>query len=128
MHAQLHRQLDLAPVARIEADRVNFFLELAQDRVALLVVEFRDLKVGRQRDHQHVDLLVRRADRLRVGAAQREIGGVEIVPHGWIGVGGVVWPVVENRGGAYITERGAGFYWKWGGAPTSGPVGAVPPP
>jgi hypothetical protein len=34
MHAQLHRQLDLAAVARIEADRVDPGFELAQDLCA----------------------------------------------------------------------------------------------
>ncbi len=66
---QLHRQLDLA-FRRVEANRLDVLLELAQDGGALVAVEARDLEVGRQRDLQHVDLLVRRADRLRVRAAQ----------------------------------------------------------
>ncbi len=65
VHAQLHRQFDLA-LGRIEAHRVDILLDLAQDGGVFVVVEFGDLEIGRQRDHQHVDLFIRRADRLRV--------------------------------------------------------------
>ena len=46
----------------------------------------RDLEVGRQAHLQHVHLLVRRPERLRVRAAQRHQRGVEAVPHRGIGV------------------------------------------
>jgi hypothetical protein len=42
---------------------------LVQDRGVFFVVELGDLEIGRQGDLQHVDLLIRRPDRLRVGAA-----------------------------------------------------------
>ena len=48
-------------------------------------VEARHLEIGRQRDLQHIDLLARRADRLRVGAAQRQAARLEIVPHRGVG-------------------------------------------
>ncbi len=47
--------------------------------------EARHLEIGGQRNLQHVDLLARRADRLRVGAAQRQAPGLEIVPHRGVG-------------------------------------------
>jgi hypothetical protein len=65
------------------------FLELAQDRRALVVVEPCAFEVGRQRDQQHIDaLLVRRPDRLRVRAVQRHRLGIERIPDRGIGVGG----------------------------------------
>ena len=76
----------IVAVAGIEADRLDLRLHLPQDRGVLPRVEARRLEVGRQGDLQHVDLLVRRADRLRVGAAQRQPAGLEIGPDAGVGV------------------------------------------
>ena len=73
--------------------------------VDLIAVEARHLEVGRQRHLQHVDLLVRRADRLRVRAAQRHGRGIEAVPHGGIGIGGLQRVIVQAGDALHVGQR-----------------------
>ena len=85
MHLQLDRQIDRA-VAWVIADRFDLGLHLAQDRGVLVAIEARRLEVCRQRDLEDVDLVFRRAERLRVRAAQGQQTGFEIPPDGRIGI------------------------------------------
>jgi hypothetical protein len=77
---QLHRQLDLA-LRSIETNRIDILLDITKDLVALLAVKARNLEVGRQSHLQYVGLLLRRPDRLRIGAAQCQRAGIEAVPY-----------------------------------------------
>ena len=65
----------------------------------------RDLEVGRQRDHQHVDLLLGRTDRLRVGAVQRHAFGIERIPHGRVGVSRAQRVRVEAGDALHVGQR-----------------------
>ena len=71
----------------------------------LVVLEARDLEVGRQGDLQEVDLLLGRPDRLRVGAVQRDALGVEAVPYRGVGVGGLELVAVEAGNAPQVGQR-----------------------
>ena len=103
---ELDRQLDLA-LGRVVADRLDLVLQLPQDGGGLLVGEARHLEVGRQRDQEHVDLLVGRADRLRVRAVERDGGGIERVPHARIRIGRLERLVVEARDALHVGQAAA---------------------
>jgi len=77
---ELHRQFDLA-LGRVEARGVHVFFQVAEDLRRLIVVESRAFEIGRQRHHQLVCLAVRRADRLRIRAVERDGLGIEAVPN-----------------------------------------------
>src|SRR5262249_26286305 len=65
---ELQRQFDLA-VPGVEPHRLDVILQPAKNGSVLIGIETRDLEVGGQRDLQYVDLFIRRADRLWIGAA-----------------------------------------------------------
>jgi hypothetical protein len=102
---EFYGQLDLVAVAGIKTDRLDLVLQLAQDGSRFFIVEASAFEVGRQRHHQHVDLLVRRADRLRVGTVERDGLGIERVPHGRIGIGRLEPVVVEARDALDVGQR-----------------------
>ncbi|CEG09118.1 hypothetical protein BN961_02539 [Afipia felis] len=104
MEAQLYRQLDLA-LRCIKTYRQDVPLQITEDFVARLVVEARDLKVGRQRHLQDVDLLLRWADRLRIGAAQRQLAGIEIRPDFGCGVGRLQRVSIETGNALHVGQR-----------------------
>ena len=84
---QLHRQLDLLAID-LEAGRIDVGLQLAQDGGMGIGLEPRRLEVGWQADLQDVDLLLGRAEGLRVGAAQGHELGIEGVPDRCVCVAG----------------------------------------
>src|SRR5260370_39286520 len=69
-----------------------------------VVVELRDFEVGWQRYHQHVDLFVGRADRLRVRTVERHAFGIEILPDRRIGIGGLQRAVVTTAEGLNVRQ------------------------
>ena len=114
VHLELHRQIDRR-VAGIEADRLDLALELPHDVGGRLGIETRRLEVGRQRHRQHVDLVVRHADRLRVRAAQRQAAGIEVRPHAGVGeavvqrVGVQAGDALQIRQRRHVHDRHAGL-------------------
>src|SRR5437879_9658350 len=75
MHLQLHRQLDA-----LEAGGFNVGFQPAQNRRVRIRRKAGRLEIGRQPDLQHVQLFFRRAESLRIRAAQGHQRGVEAVP------------------------------------------------
>src|SRR6516162_6457284 len=86
MDFELDWQVDRT-TARIVAHGLDVGLHLPQYRGRGFGSKARDLEVGRQGHLQYVDLFPRRADGLRVGAAQGYEARVEIVPHAGVGEG-----------------------------------------
>ena len=104
VHLELHRQFDLA-IAGIETDRLDVVLQLPQEGGVLVGIEAGNLEIGRQRNLQHVDLFVRRPDRLRVRTAQRQERGIETVPYGRIGIGRFQRVGIEVRNPLHVRQR-----------------------
>ena len=103
--SQLDRQLDLA-VRRLEPYGVDLLLQLPQNRIAALVVEAGRLEIRGQRHLQHVQLLAGRPYRLRVGTAERDQAGVEVIPDFRRGVGSLELLGIEARNPSHIGQRG----------------------
>ena len=101
---QLHRQFDLA-FRRVEARGVDVLLEVADDRRVLVVFEARAFEIGRQRDQQLVGLAVGRADGLRVGAVERDLLRIDVVPDARVGIGGFQRLIIEAGDALDVGQR-----------------------
>ena len=101
---QLHRQFDLA-LRRVEARGFDVLLEPAHDRRILVAVETRAFEIGRQRDQKFIRLAVGRTDRLRVGAVERDLLGIDRIPNARIGVGRFERLVIQSGDALDVGQR-----------------------
>ena len=85
VHLELHRQVELLRPG-VEARRCDVRFQPAQDCGMRGRGEMRRLEVGGQAHLKHIHFFFRRAEGLRVGAAERHERRVEAVPDRGIGV------------------------------------------
>jgi hypothetical protein len=99
-HFQLHRH-----ILAVEPHGVDTRFQLAQDLVVCLVGESSGLEIGGQADMQHIGRFLRRAERLRVGRAQRHQTGLETLPHRGVRIGLLELHILQRRNALQIGQR-----------------------
>ena len=85
-HLELDRQLD-GLATDVKPDGFNIRLQLTQHPRVIVRLKTRHLEIGRQRHLQHIDPLIDRAKRLRIGAGKRHQRRIETRPDIGVSVG-----------------------------------------
>ena len=104
VHPQLDGQLHRA-ASVIVANGFDVGLQIAQNGGRLVRFEAGGPEVRRETDLEHVGLFLRGAEGLRVRTAKGDVGGIERVPHGGIGVAGAERLDVETGDPREVRER-----------------------